>query len=72
MKKTHAHMDVYTSRLYRLEDVREMNDGTWYATGCSMLDRRKQEHSLEDAFKRVSSAVRERNVKKKERLSNRG
>lgn len=66
-------MDVYIQRLYRLKDVGEMNDGTWYATGCSMFDRRKQEHSLEDAFKRVSSTERERNVKKKgERLSNRG
>jgi hypothetical protein len=43
-----------------------MNDGTWYATRYSMLDRRKQEHSLENAFKRISSSMREMSKKKKD------
>jgi hypothetical protein len=42
-----------------------MNDGTWYATRYSMLDRRKQEHSLENAFKRISSSMREMSKKRK-------
>ncbi len=43
-----------------------MNDGTWYTAGCSILDRRKQEHSLENAFKRISSSMREMSKKKKD------
>ncbi len=43
-----------------------MNDGMWwYTTRCSMLDRRKQEHSLENAFKRISSSMREMSKKRK-------
>jgi hypothetical protein len=37
----------------------------WYTTRCSMLDRRKQEHSLENAFKRISSSMREMSKKRK-------
>jgi hypothetical protein len=43
-----------------------MNDGRWYTTRCSMLDRKKQEHSLENAFKRISSFMREMSKKKKD------
>ncbi len=42
-----------------------MNDGTWYTVRCSMLERRKQEHSLENAFMRISSFMREMSKKSK-------
>jgi hypothetical protein len=66
---THAYIYIYALYQSDLTGI-EWNDGIWYTTRCSKLDRKKKEYSLEKAFRRISSSVREMS-KKKERLSKR-